>query len=119
MTKRPFLPKGSRSNDLLVLVHIGVCSPINIRAHSGYKYFITFTDDHSRYRYVNLMHHNFESFEKSKEYRAEVKSQLGQPIKAIRSDEVASVYRISLLTTLYKMRFCLNCLHVGCLNRMV
>ena len=83
MTKRPFPLKGSRSNDLLELVYTDVYSPINIRAYGGYEYFITFTDDHSRYRYVYLMHLKSNSFEKFKEYRTEVEKQLGKPIKAI------------------------------------
>ena len=61
MTKRPFLPKGNRSSELLELVHTYVCGPINIRAHGGYEYFTIFTDDHSRYRYVYLMHHKSDS----------------------------------------------------------
>ena len=63
-----------------------MCSPINIRAYGGYEYFITFTENHSRYGYVYLMHHKSDSFEKFKEYRTEVEKQLGKPIKAIRSD---------------------------------
>ena len=86
MTMRPFPPKGSRSNDLLELVHTDMCGPINIRAHSGYEYFITFIDDHSRYEYVYLMHHKSNSFEKLREYMIEVEKQLGKPIKAIRSN---------------------------------
>ena len=35
MTKRPFSPKGNRSNELLELVHTDVCGLINIRAHGG------------------------------------------------------------------------------------
>ena len=86
MTKRPFPLKENRSNDLLELVHTDVCCLISIRAHNGYEYFITFTDDHSRYGYVYLMHHKSDSFEKFKEYRTEVEKHLGKPIKAIRSD---------------------------------
>ena len=64
-----------------------MCGPINIRAYGGYEHFITFTNDHSRYGYIYLMHHKFDSFEKFKEYRAEVEKQLGKPFKAIRSDQ--------------------------------
>ena len=64
-----------------------MCGPINIRAHGGYEYFITFTDDHFRYGYVYLMHHNYDFFKKFKEYKTEVEKQLGKPIKAIRSDQ--------------------------------
>ena len=72
MTKRPFSPKGNRSNELLELVYADVCGPINIRDYGGYKYFITLTNDHSRYGYIYLMHHKSDSFEKFKEYRTEV-----------------------------------------------
>ena len=86
MTKRSFPLKENRSNRLLELVHTDVCGLINIKAHGGYAYFITFTDDHSRYGYVYLMHHKSDSFEKFKEYRTEVEKNIGKPIKAIRSD---------------------------------
>ena len=49
-------------------------------------YFITFTDDYSRYGYVYLIKWKSEAFEKFKEFRAKVKNQLGQHKKAIRSD---------------------------------
>ena len=83
MTKRPFPAKGNRTNALLELVHTDVCGPINIRARGGYEYFITSTDDHSRYGYVYLMQHKSEAFEKFKEFRAEVKKQLDTHIKVI------------------------------------
>ena len=86
MTKRPFPPKGNRSSELSELVHTDVCSPINIRAHGGYEFFITFTDDYPRYIYVYLMHYKSDPFQRFKEYRTEVEKQLGKPIKAIRSD---------------------------------
>ena len=55
MTKRPFNAKGNRAKDLLELVHSNVCGPMSIQARGGYKYFITFTDDYSRFGYVYLM----------------------------------------------------------------
>ena len=48
--------------------------------------FDTFIDDYSRYRYVYLMQHKSNTFEKFKEYRAEVENQLGKTIKTLRSD---------------------------------
>ena len=58
---------------------------MSTKAKGGYEYFITFTDDYSRY-YVYLMRRKSEAFEKFKEFRAEVENQLGKRIKAIRSD---------------------------------
>ena len=55
-------------------------------ARDGYKYFITFIDDHSQYGYVYLMKNKSESFEKFKEYKNEVENQLDKRIKALRTD---------------------------------
>ena len=86
MTKRPFNAKGRKAQELLELVHTDVCGPMSTQAKGGYEYFITFTDDYSRYGYVYLMRQKSEAFEKFKEFRAEVENQLGKRIKAIWSD---------------------------------
>ena len=86
MTKRPFNAKGRRAQDLLELVHSDVCGPMSIQAKGGYEYFITFTDDYSRFGYVYLMKWKSEAFEKFKEFKVEVKNQLRKHIKAIRSN---------------------------------
>src|SRR4051812_47788894 len=54
-------------------------------ARGGYEYFITFTDDLSRYGYIYLMKHKSEAFEKFKEFQNEVQNQLGKKIKFLRS----------------------------------
>ena len=51
MTKTPFSGTMERATDLLEIIHTGVCGPMNIDAHSGYRYFLTFTDDLCRYGY--------------------------------------------------------------------
>ena len=71
MTKRPFKAKGNRATKRLGLVHTDVCELMNVQARGGYEYFITFTDDYSRYGYVYLMHHKSEAFEKFREYKIE------------------------------------------------
>ena len=86
MTKSPFNAKDRRAQVLLELVHLDVCGPMSIQARGGYEYFITFTDDYSRFGYVYLMKWKFETFKKFKEFRAEVENQLGKRIKTIRSD---------------------------------
>ena len=86
MTKQPFNAKGRRAQELLELIHTDMCGPMLTQVKGGYEYFITFTNDYSRYGYVYLMRRKFEAFEKFKEFRAEVENQLGKHIKAIRSD---------------------------------
>ena len=55
MTKSPFTEKDERASDMLGLIHTDVCGPMSICARAGYSYFITFTDDLYRYRYIYLM----------------------------------------------------------------
>ncbi|KAL0453748.1 UNVERIFIED_CONTAM: hypothetical protein Slati_1352900 [Sesamum latifolium] len=49
MTKKPFVGQSAIVSGLLDLVHIDVCGPLNTPARGRYSYFITFTDDHSRF----------------------------------------------------------------------
>ncbi|KAA0034863.1 gag/pol protein [Cucumis melo var. makuwa] len=86
MTKRPFTGKGHISKEPLELVHSDLCGPMNAKARGGFEYFITFTDDYSRYGYVYLMQHKSEALEKFKEYKAEVENKLSKTIKTFRSD---------------------------------
>ncbi|KAK8533071.1 hypothetical protein V6N12_076352 [Hibiscus sabdariffa] len=86
MTKAPFSGKGERASDLLGLIHSDVCGPMNTQARGGYQYFITFTDDFSRYGYIYLMRHKSEALEKFKDFKNEVQNQHGKSIKALRSD---------------------------------
>lgn len=57
MTKSPFTGSSERANDLLALIHTDVCGPMSTVARGGYNYFITFTNDVSKYGYVYLMRH--------------------------------------------------------------
>ena len=68
------------------MVHIDLCGPMSTSARSGYEYFITFTDDYSRYGYIYLMHHKSEAFEKFKELKAEVENHRGKSINSLQFD---------------------------------
>ena len=72
ITKSPFNKKGERASNLLTLIHSNVCGQLSTFAAGGYSYFVTFTDDFSRYGYVYLMRHKSETFEKFKEFKNEV-----------------------------------------------
>ena len=67
-----------QSLDLLELIHTDVCGPMSSTARGGFQYFITFTDDLSRYGYVYLMKHKSETFEKFKEFQNEVEKSAWQ-----------------------------------------
>ena len=73
MTKTPFSKTMERATDLLKIIHTDVCDPMSLKARDGYRYFLTLTDDLSRYGYIYLMKHKFEIFEKFKEFQSEVR----------------------------------------------
>ena len=75
------------------LVHSDVCGPMSQTAYSWFLYFVTFTDDVSRYGYVYLKKHKSDTFEKFKEFRNEVEKQTGQSIKCLRSDRCGEYMR--------------------------
>ena len=81
MTKSPFVGQLERAKHLLDLIHTDVCGPLNVSARGNYNYFLTFTDDFSRYGYVYLLRYKSEVFEKFKEFITEVEKQIGLSIK--------------------------------------
>ena len=72
MTKTPFFGTMERATDLLEIIHTDVCDPMSVEARGGYRYFLIFTDDLSRYEYIYLMKHKFEIVERFKEFQSEV-----------------------------------------------
>ena len=52
MTKTPFSGTMEQATDLLEIIHTDVCGPMSVVVRGGYRYFLTFTDDLSRYGYI-------------------------------------------------------------------
>ena len=68
------------------IIHSDVCGPFIEIARGGFVYFITFIDDLSRYGHLFFMKHKNESFEKFKEFKAQIENQTGKSIKTLRSN---------------------------------
>ena len=68
---------------------MGPYSPATL---GGYKYFISFSDDFSRYGYVCLIHEKSEALDIFKIYKAEVELKLERNIKCVRSDHGGEYY---------------------------
>ncbi|GKD93972.1 retrotransposon protein, putative, ty1-copia subclass [Tanacetum coccineum] len=81
MTKSPFIGSCERCEGLLDLVHTDLCGPFPYATKDGKRYYVTFTDDFSRYGYVYLIKHKSDTFEVFKRYQNEVENQLGRKIK--------------------------------------
>ncbi|GJX57971.1 retrotransposon protein, putative, ty1-copia subclass [Tanacetum coccineum] len=86
MARKPYSHQVERAKDLLGLIHTDVCGPFRIVSRQEASYFVTFTDDFSRYGYVYLLKHKHEVFETFKVFQKEVENQLGKTIKSLRSD---------------------------------
>lgn len=86
-TRKPF--KGSyevQTTAKLQLVHSDVCGPMSVASVGGAKYFVSFTDDFTRYCRVYFLKRKSEVFEKFKQYEAEVTTGTGQKIQRLRTD---------------------------------
>ncbi|RVW44372.1 Retrovirus-related Pol polyprotein from transposon TNT 1-94 [Vitis vinifera] len=84
--------KIDRHGSTLDLIHTDICGPLTPTALGGYKYFITFIDDFSRYGYAELIHEKSDSLNVFKAFKAKVELQLGKPIKAVKSDRGGEYY---------------------------
>ncbi|GJS06364.1 retrotransposon protein, putative, ty1-copia subclass [Tanacetum coccineum] len=86
MARKPFTHASERADDLLGLIHNDVCGLFRTTSREGANYYVTFTDDFSRYGYVYLIKHKHEVFEMFKTFQNEVENQLGKTIKALQSN---------------------------------
>ena len=64
--------KIDKCTKLFGVIHIDICAPFTPLAMDGYKYFITFIDDYSRYGFFKLIREKSESLEAFKAFKAKV-----------------------------------------------
>ena len=87
MNARPFPTSSNRSTDPLDLIHTDLHGPFKTQTHSGYRYWITFIDDHTRYRVVYLLRTKDQAFEAFKLYKAKAENHWNRNVKAILDDK--------------------------------
>src|SRR3954468_5525189 len=73
VTKTPFSRTMERATDLLEIMHTDVCGPMSVEARGGYRYFLTFTNDLSRYGYIYLMNTSLKHLKSSKNFRVKLR----------------------------------------------
>ncbi|GJU22780.1 retrotransposon protein, putative, ty1-copia subclass [Tanacetum coccineum] len=83
MTRKSFPHRLERATDLLGIIHTDVRGPLKHVSRQGASYFITLTNDYSRYGYVYILKHKHEVFEMFKVFKNEVENQLEKTIKAL------------------------------------
>ena len=84
--------KKGRKQDVLEMIYTDICGPITPSAIGGYKYFITFIDDCSRFGWVELLAEKSESLSAFKTFKAAIELKLGKKIKCVHSDRGGEYY---------------------------
>lgn len=82
----PFPKSASRTTEILELVHADVCGPMRVNSLSGFRYFVTYIDDKSRWCEIYFLKKKSEVADKFKEYKNMVEKETERTIKTVRSD---------------------------------
>ena len=84
----PNVPKSAtRMLELLALVHSDVHGPLATMTPEGYRWWVTFIDDMSRWMVVIPLRNKSDVFEAFKRFQAYAETQTGRKIKAFRNDK--------------------------------
>jgi hypothetical protein len=86
LTRAPFTKSETKSTRCFDLIHSDVCGPFPVDALHGYRYFVTFIDDKSKFCFIYLIKWKSEVLEKFKEFLAMVQNVFEARPKILRSD---------------------------------
>ena len=84
--------KRSRKESTLKLIYIDMCGSISPSAIGGFKYLITFIDDHSRFIWIKLLSKKFKALDAFKKFKATIEVKLGNLIKCVHSNKSGEFY---------------------------
>ena len=76
----------TRAKHVLGHVHMDVCGPLPTPSHRGYRYFVTFIDDSSRYASISPLWHKSEVGKLLKVFITQAELETGQKVKSLCSD---------------------------------
>ena len=76
----------NRAKELLELVHTDVCGRMREKSIGGAEYFLTFTDDKSRYTWVYPLKRKDQVFDQFLKWKSLVENSCGKRLKTLRSD---------------------------------
>jgi len=80
----------------LKMIHLDVWTT-KIESIGGYKYYVSFIDDHTRKVWVYFMKHKGEVFQHFLNFKAMVEKEKGVSIKCLRSDGGESIFQMNLV----------------------
>ena len=74
------------SKEVLELVHIYLCGPIEVKSYKGDIYIMLFVDDYSRMMTVMFLKQKSDAFQMFKWYLDRVEKEIGKILKCLRSN---------------------------------
>ena len=86
MERLPFETGRTRATQVGQLIHSDLCGPMHVETPRGSRYFVLFTDDCSSYRTAYLVKHKSDVAERFQEYINLLRSETGQKISTLRTD---------------------------------
>ena len=87
MHANPFPLSVSRARACGVLVHSDLKGPMLKQTHQGFKYWMLFVDDYSRFRVVFLLKRKSDAFTAFRTYKSWVETQTGERVRCLRDDK--------------------------------
>ncbi len=84
--RTPFNSSKRQSKETLELVHSDVCGKISEKSLGGGQYFLTFTDDKSRYSWVYILKTKDQVFDCFVKWKALVEKSSKNKVKTLRTD---------------------------------
>ncbi|KAJ2911395.1 hypothetical protein MD484_g9020, partial [Candolleomyces efflorescens] len=77
----------NRASNLLARIHSDLHGPLQTQTPSGYRYWVTFIDDFSRYKEVTLLKRKSDAFDTFKEFVAKAERATEKKVKELRDDK--------------------------------
>ena len=93
---------------MLDLIHTNVSEPFRTATRDANRFYVSFTDDYSRYGYIYLIKHKSETFERLKEFKQEKENQLDRKKKMLLSDRGGEYLSIEFIDYLKECRIVHN-----------
>ena len=84
--KSTFHENENRASVILERVHTDVCGPFSVASTAKHKCYVIFVDEFSLKCWIFFMHKKDQTFSKFCEFKALVEKELGNQVKALRSD---------------------------------
>lgn len=86
LPRQPFAKRIGRSFEKLQIIHTDLCRPMRTTSNGGARYFMTITDDYSRWGDVYFLKSKDEAPSKLIEFFEKAERQTGLRVKAVQSD---------------------------------